>query len=261
MNKPSGDMSYDELRGAIAATASRIVRPPAADRRVRARTSDRHGARHRGGSGGTLRRAAVGDRAFRACAGLSAASPRCSRCFAHASSPASRRATRTASPGMKNEEKSVLRPQAAGGALALRVGSAVVAGDAQSIRACRASSTPPSPSSPKRATSICSDSAARSRSPRIWPMCCASSAGASCCSTASAAAFSEQSHAATSEDAVVAISFRNYYPDTARLFPELVARRRSGDLDHRQPAEPDRRGRQRRVRNSRTCPSRRCARW
>ena len=35
----------------------------------------------------------------------------------------------------------------------------------------------------------------------------------------------EQSHAATSEDALVAISFRNYYPDTARLFPELVARR------------------------------------
>jgi DNA-binding MurR/RpiR family transcriptional regulator len=35
----------------------------------------------------------------------------------------------------------------------------------------------------------------------------------------------EQSHPATSEDALVAISFRNYYPDTARLFPELVARR------------------------------------
>jgi len=34
----------------------------------------------------------------------------------------------------------------------------------------------------------------------------------------------EQSHAATSEDALVAISFRNYYPDTARLFPELVGR-------------------------------------
>lgn len=34
----------------------------------------------------------------------------------------------------------------------------------------------------------------------------------------------EQSHAATAEDALVAISFRNYYPDTARLFPELVAR-------------------------------------
>ena len=34
----------------------------------------------------------------------------------------------------------------------------------------------------------------------------------------------EQSHPATSEDALVAISFRNYYPDTARLFPELVAR-------------------------------------
>ncbi|WP_377829994.1 MurR/RpiR family transcriptional regulator [Bradyrhizobium lupini] len=34
----------------------------------------------------------------------------------------------------------------------------------------------------------------------------------------------EQSHAATSDDALVAISFRNYYPDTARLFPELVAR-------------------------------------
>lgn len=35
----------------------------------------------------------------------------------------------------------------------------------------------------------------------------------------------EQAHAATSDDALVAISFRNYYPDTARLFPELVARR------------------------------------
>ena len=35
----------------------------------------------------------------------------------------------------------------------------------------------------------------------------------------------EQSHPATSEDALVAISFRNYDPDTARLFPELVARR------------------------------------
>lgn len=35
----------------------------------------------------------------------------------------------------------------------------------------------------------------------------------------------EQSHAATAEDALVAISFRNYYPDTARLFPELVSRR------------------------------------
>ena len=34
----------------------------------------------------------------------------------------------------------------------------------------------------------------------------------------------EQSHPASSEDALVAISFRNYYPDTARLFPELVAR-------------------------------------
>ena len=35
----------------------------------------------------------------------------------------------------------------------------------------------------------------------------------------------EQAHPASSEDALVAISFRNYYPDTARLFPELVARR------------------------------------
>ena len=34
----------------------------------------------------------------------------------------------------------------------------------------------------------------------------------------------EQSHMATSDDAVVAISFRNYYADTARLFPELVLR-------------------------------------
>jgi DNA-binding MurR/RpiR family transcriptional regulator len=35
----------------------------------------------------------------------------------------------------------------------------------------------------------------------------------------------EQAHPATSEDALVAISFRNYYPDTARLFPELIARK------------------------------------
>src|SRR3954454_21829744 len=35
----------------------------------------------------------------------------------------------------------------------------------------------------------------------------------------------EQSHPATSDDALVAISFRNYYPDTARLFPELIARK------------------------------------
>jgi DNA-binding MurR/RpiR family transcriptional regulator len=34
----------------------------------------------------------------------------------------------------------------------------------------------------------------------------------------------EQSHPAGPEDALVAISFRNYYRDTARLFPELVAR-------------------------------------
>lgn len=34
----------------------------------------------------------------------------------------------------------------------------------------------------------------------------------------------EQSHPAGPEDALVAISFRNYYPDTARLFPEMVAR-------------------------------------
>ncbi|BBK43886.1 sigma factor regulator FecR [Allostella vacuolata] len=34
----------------------------------------------------------------------------------------------------------------------------------------------------------------------------------------------EQSHAATAQDALVAISFRSYYPDTVRLFPELVAR-------------------------------------
>ena len=34
----------------------------------------------------------------------------------------------------------------------------------------------------------------------------------------------EQSHPAGPEDALVAISFRNYYPDTARLFPELIAR-------------------------------------
>ena len=34
----------------------------------------------------------------------------------------------------------------------------------------------------------------------------------------------EQSHAATVDDALVAISFRSYYPDTVRIFSELVAR-------------------------------------
>lgn len=34
----------------------------------------------------------------------------------------------------------------------------------------------------------------------------------------------EQSHPASADDALVAISFKTYYPDTARLFPELVAR-------------------------------------
>ena len=38
-------------------------------------------------------------------------------------------------------------------------------------------------------------------------------------------AIGEQSHSATAEDALVAISFRNYYPDTARIFLELVARK------------------------------------
>ncbi len=37
-------------------------------------------------------------------------------------------------------------------------------------------------------------------------------------------AIGEQSHAATEEDALIAVSFRNYYPDTARVFAELVGR-------------------------------------
>lgn len=34
----------------------------------------------------------------------------------------------------------------------------------------------------------------------------------------------EQAHAATPADALIVVSFRSYYPDTVRLFPELVAR-------------------------------------
>ena len=37
-------------------------------------------------------------------------------------------------------------------------------------------------------------------------------------------AIMDQASQATSEDALVAISFRNYNPDTARVFPEVVAR-------------------------------------
>ena len=48
--------------------------------------------------------------------------------------------------------------------------------------------------------------------------------GASCCWTESAAASTSNRIRRGPEDALVAISFRNYYPDTARLFPELVAR-------------------------------------
>ena len=55
-------------------------------------------------------------------------------------------------------------------------------------------------------------------------MCCENSGGASCCSTVSAAASTNSRIRRHPTDALVAISFRNYYPDTARLFPELVAR-------------------------------------
>ena len=37
-------------------------------------------------------------------------------------------------------------------------------------------------------------------------------------------ALGEQAAAATPQDALIAISFKTYNPDTARLFPELVAR-------------------------------------
>lgn len=37
-------------------------------------------------------------------------------------------------------------------------------------------------------------------------------------------AIGDQAQAATPEDALIAISFRTYNPDTARLFPELIAR-------------------------------------
>ncbi len=37
-------------------------------------------------------------------------------------------------------------------------------------------------------------------------------------------AIADQAQAATPEDALIAISFRTYNPDTARLFPELIAR-------------------------------------
>ena len=59
----------------------------------------------------------------------------------------------------------------------------------------------------------------------------------------------EQSHAATSEDALVAISFRNYYPGYGAAVSRTCGATGSRDLDHRQSAEPDRRGRQRGVRN------------
>ena len=59
----------------------------------------------------------------------------------------------------------------------------------------------------------------------------------------------EQSHPAGTDDALVAISFRNYYPDTARLFPGTGGARRARDFDHRQPAQPDRRRRKGRVRD------------
>ena len=71
----------------------------------------------------------------------------------------------------------------------------------------------------------------------------------------------EQSHPASAEDALIAISFRNYYPDTARAVPRTCGAARACDLHHRQRAEPDRRGRERSCSRSRTCRSRRCARW
>jgi DNA-binding MurR/RpiR family transcriptional regulator len=70
----------------------------------------------------------------------------------------------------------------------------------------------------------------------------------------------EQSHPASAQDALVAISFRNYYPDTARVFPELVARRVPAISITDSVLSPIV-GAQRSCSRSRTCRSRRCARW
>ena len=152
---------------------------------------------------------------------------------------------------MKSEEKSLARPQARRPCSDASSPKRVRRSIRSANRCTSASSKPRSRSWRERATSICSGSAAPFRSRRTWPMCCASSAAASCCSTASAAPFGEQSHMATSEDALVAISFRNYYADTARLFPGARAARRARDRDHRQPVEPDRRRRAGRLRDRR----------
>ena len=116
------------------------------------------------------------------------------------------------------------RPQARGGAWAIRRGGAVRAGSAQPIGACAPNSKPQRPSWRRRATSICLGLGGsfpvathlayvlRKLGRRVVLL---DGIGGS---------IHEQSHPATAEDALVAISFRNYYPDTARLFPELVAR-------------------------------------
>ena len=70
----------------------------------------------------------------------------------------------------------------------------------------------------------------------------------------------EQSHPATAEDALVAISFRNYYPDTARLFPELVASNVPAISITDSLLSPIVEGASV-VFEFRTCRSRPCARW
>ena len=127
--------------------------------------------------------------------------------------------------GMKSEEKSLLGRKPARGAVPLRRRKAVVAGEPAASPCMRESSTRAiAILGARRATSIVLGLGGsfpvathltyvlRKLGRRVVLL---DGLGGS---------IHEQSHAATAEDALVAISFRNYYPDTARLFPELVAR-------------------------------------
>ena len=126
---------------------------------------------------------------------------------------------------MKHEEKSILGRKPAAVLGRVRRGGAVVAGGAAANRHTRAN---------LNAAIGHPCEGARHLSARPWRFvsgrdasrlrAAKTSDGASCCSMASAAASTSNRIRPRSEDALVAISFRNYYPDTARLFPELVAR-------------------------------------
>ena len=189
-----------------------------------------------------------------------AASPRCSRCSARGSLPAWRRATRSASPAC----------------------AATGASKTPRARAPCWRASPRRAWSPSRA---CRTACGR----RTWPVPSSLLGGAQTIYVLGlggsfpvaahltyvlrklgrrvvildglGSALGDQAAAATPKDALIAISFKTYNPDTVAHVSCAARTGAAGGLHHRQPAQPHCRGRRRRVRDPRSCRKPPCARW